>query len=75
MNSDVTSKQYVEICPTCDERFYYTDEDVWFDNNGFGYSAKLVKCPRCGAVRRIKYYEDNLDINNDERFYNYSRIY
>lgn len=76
MNSDVTSKQYVEICPTCDERFYYTDEDVWFDEHSCGFSVKLTKCPRCRAIRSIKYYEDkNLDINNDERFYEYSRLY
>lgn len=74
MNSDVTGKQYIEICPTCDDYFYYTDEDVWFDEHSCGYSVKLVKCPRCGVIKRIKYYEDkNLDVNNDERFYNYSR--
>ena len=75
MNSDVTGKQYVEICPTCDDYFYYTDEDIWFDEHSCGYSVKLVKCPRCGVIKSIKYYEDkNLDVNNDERYYDYSRI-
>lgn len=72
MNQD--SNTHIEICPTCNESFYYSEEDVWFDNKSCGYSVKLVKCPRCGGISRIKYYEDiNLDVNNDERFYNYKR--
>ena len=74
MSSDATDKQYIEICPTCDDYFCYTDEDIWFDEHSCGYSVKLVKCPRCGVIKRIKYYEyKNLDVNSDERFYDYSR--
>ena len=75
MSHDVTYKQqYYEICPTCDDGFYYTEDDVWFDEQSCGFSDKLVKCPRCGGISRIKYYEDkNLDVNNDERFYEYRR--
>lgn len=75
MSHDVTYKQqYYEICPTCDDGFYYTEDDVWFDEQSCGFSVKLVKCPRCGGISRIKYYEDkNLDVNNDERFYDYRR--
>ena len=52
----------------------YTEDDVWFDEQSCGFSVKLVKCPRCGGISRIKYYEDkNLDVNNDERFYEYRR--
>lgn len=75
MNSNVTSKHF-DICPVCNETFFYSNNDTWFDEHNCGYSVKLVKCPHCGAVKRIKYYEDkNLDVNNDDRFYDYSRMY
>ena len=75
MNSNVTSKHF-DICPMCNETFFYSNNDTWFDEHNCGSSIKLVKCPRCGAVKRIKYYEDkNLDVNNDDRFYDYSRLY
>ena len=69
-------EKYYETCSTCDDSFYYTEDDIWFDEHGFGFSTKLVKCPHCGTIKIIKYYEDeNLDINNDERFYNYKKLY
>lgn len=65
-------KIFCEICHNCNDKFYYTENDVWFDNNAVGYSVKLVECPRCHAIKQLQYYEDkNLDVNNDERFYQY----
>lgn len=33
-------------------------------------SYKLCKCPVCGNIVELKYIEDeNLDVNNDERYY------
>lgn len=75
MNSNDT-RQHVDICPACNHSFRYSNEDTWFDEHNCGYSVKLVKCKNCGTVKRIKYYEDkNLDVNNDNRFYDYSRLY
>lgn len=73
MNHENNSN-YIEICPTCNESFYYSEEETWFDDKSCGYSVKLVKCPHCGGISRIKYYEDsNLDVNNDKRFYEYKK--
>lgn len=44
-------------------------ENIFFDHRGYGYSAKLLKCPECGKITILKYYIDNIDINNDQRYY------
>ena len=44
---------------------------VW-DEDGFGYSAKVWICEKCGWVARVEYIEDHgLDVNNDPRWYEY----
>lgn len=62
------------ICSKCKQEFQYNETDCFWDNKGYGYSTKLVKCPECGQIQIIKYIEDaSLDVNNDERFYIYGR--
>ena len=59
-------------CKKCKSKFSYTPEDTYWDENGYGYSTKLVKCPDCGCINVIKYDEDSgLDLNSDLRFYEY----
>lgn len=64
-------KIYYNSCPICKHEYCYTNKDIWFDNTSMGYSVKLVKCPHCNKVNKIRYYEENLDVNNDERYYEY----
>ena len=46
---------------------------MW-DESGYGYSTKLVKCPECGQINIIGYVEDDgFDVNYDLRFYEYRR--
>lgn len=69
MDQKVTSKQYIEICPTCDDYFYYTDEDIKWVEYGT-YSSKIITCPFCGCINIIKYVDANgLYVNDDERYY------
>ena len=59
-------------CKRCGQSFEYTSEDTYFDNQGFGYSTKLVKCSHCNTPNVIKHHEDKwLDVNNDEKYYIY----
>lgn len=63
-------------CKACGAYFQYYDEDVRWDEKGYGYSTKYVKCSNCGRFHIIKFYEDpGLDVNNDPRFYTYKRTY
>lgn len=62
------------ICGKCDKSHDYGPKDIRWDFNGFGYDTKYVVCPECGRINIIRYYEDkNLDVNNDERYYEYRR--
>lgn len=59
-------------CCKCMEDYKYTTDDIEYDESGYGYTTKIVKCPKCGCVKIIEFIEDkSLDINNDERFYIY----
>jgi RNase P subunit RPR2 len=62
------------ICKSCNSYFVFNPDDAKWDEQGYGYSTKLVKCKECGRINVIKYIEDNgLNVNNDMRFYNYKR--
>ncbi len=57
-------------CTKCGNIFNYSEEDIRWDENGMGYSAKLVTCPFCGKITVVKYITDKgLDVNNDKRWY------
>ena len=60
------------ICRKCDKE---VKPDCFWDESGYGYSAKIIRCPNCGAIKYLKVIEDFcLDINNNERFYEYENI-
>jgi hypothetical protein len=62
----------LRLCDVCNELFDYDELDYVWDENGFGYSTKLVRCKKCGGWNVIEYVEDKgLDVNGDERFYRY----
>lgn len=68
--------KYEELkCGSCHKTFLYNKEtDVQFDDHGYGYSTKLVKCKCCGKFNIVRYYQDRaMKLNNDSRFYNYRR--
>lgn len=61
-------------CKKCNGLFTYEQSEIIFDDKGYGYSTKLVKCKHCGCLNVLKHYEDKaMRLNNDSRFYKYSR--
>jgi len=59
-------------CCQCGKIHDYQIDELKIDYSGLGYTAKLGNCPFCGQINIIKYEEDNnLDVNNDERYYRY----
>lgn len=63
-----------KLCRKCEQIFHYQTTDCFWDDQGYGYSTKLVRCPECGQIQILEHVEDiSLDINNDERFYTYGR--
>lgn len=69
MNTNNEVKQF-GYCKSCASTFEYQPEDMWFDEQGLGYSTKLVRCSCCNKIVVLGYIEDyGLDVNKDERFY------
>lgn len=58
-------------CQSCDSNFIFKpDEDMWFDEQGYGYSTRLTRCPYCGKIVILGYIHDyGFNVNSDERFY------
>lgn len=53
----------------------YKQTDAIFDENGYGYSTKLVKCKHCGRLNVIRYFEDDsMKLNNDRKYYDYDMV-
>lgn len=60
-------------CKKCDTEFVFKPEDVWWNDKGSMYSAKLTKCPECGCINVIRYKEDRgFNLNYDSRYYRYN---
>lgn len=60
---------FSRLCTSCKKRFAYKQTDAIFDENGYGYSTKLVKCKHCGRLNVIRYFEDDsMKLNNDRSF-------
>ena len=55
----------------CGLRRDYSESEIKWDNSGCGYATKYVVCPDCGKVIVIRYEMHDIDVNNDERFYEY----
>ena len=47
-----------KTCSRCGVNFIFRPEETWFDDKGYGYSTKLVRCPHCGQINIIKHIED-----------------
>ena len=63
---------FSRLCTSCKKRFAYKQTDAIFDENGYGYSTKLVKCKHCGRLNVIRYFEDDsMKLNNDRKYYDY----
>ena len=61
-------------CPRCNDCFKYDpSKDARWDFTGLDYDTKYVVCPNCGRIIIMKYEEYDIDINNDQRFYNYTK--
>lgn len=60
------------VCQQCGTATEYQPDEVIWDY-GTGYDVKLVRCPECDAINILKYYEHDIDVNNDERYYIYDR--
>lgn len=72
-NTHNSDKQNNKTCSKCKEHFVFNPEDCFWDDKGFGYSTKLVRCPYCNSINVVKHIEDSsLDVNNDDRFYSYN---
>ena len=59
-------------CTQCDHQLWYEPSDVWWVENGSGYSTKLVRCPNCGRINILRYAYDihfKTCVNEDERYY------
>lgn len=60
------------ICKGCGFNFWYENKEAYFNDKGYGYSTKLIKCPSCGRPVILGYYEDrSMKLNNDSRYYDY----
>ena len=59
------------ICKKCNSSFLFKPDETWWDENGFSYSTKLVKCTECGCINVIKHIEDYgfSKMNTDVRLY------
>ena len=58
-------------CKKCGEQSSCTNEECFWREFS-SYSQKLFKCPFCDCINVVDTIEDlSLDINNDERYYDY----
>lgn len=59
-------------CIQCREKYESTDELIYWDDKGYGYSTKLSRCPHCRQLNIIRHEKDiGFDVNKDRRFYEY----
>ena len=63
-------------CRRCNSKFNYEDSDTWIEEDSLGYGTKLLKCPECGQIHILKYFDDlsyQVNLNFDERYYTYDK--
>lgn len=61
-------------CFACGQVSQYNRLDTFWDDNGYGYSTRLINCPHCGKINILSYKEDRkINVNNDSRYYTYQR--
>lgn len=69
-------KTIVRQCCRCQIYFKFTRDDTFFNEEGTGYSARLIKCPKCGHIHIVRFIEDYAmqmlgDDGLDYRYYEY----
>lgn len=52
-------EENIHVCKKCECLIIYKNKETIWDENGYGYSAKLILCPNCGTHNVIKYEKDN----------------
>ena len=67
-------KSNILKCSGCHNTMEYSEDETWIDDKGSGYSTKLIRCGCCQKINLIKYFiDENMNLNNDKRFYDYRR--
>ncbi len=62
--------QEILICRKCGYRWKVSNEIIYWDEHGLGYSTKLCNCEKCNTPNVMEYNEDcSLDLNKDTRWY------
>lgn len=58
-------------CKKCHIDFVFKPEETFWDENGYGYSTKLVRCTSCGCINVVKHVEDYgfSKLNTDRRYF------
>ena len=51
------------LCNGCNQLIEQNNKNIFFDNHGYGYSTKLIRCEHCGKINIVKYFIDK-DIKN-----------
>lgn len=58
------------ICNKCGKITKHSNENIKWDEHGYGYATKICVCQHCGKINIVKIVEDyDIDVNKDERFY------
>lgn len=47
-----------KTCNRCGKHFSYDSSDLKWDESGYGYSTRYVKCPHCDQIHVLYYVED-----------------
>ena len=64
------SRQNIQ-CKKCNSIFKFKPDDIFWNEKGYGYSTKLVRCSECGCANVLGYVEDYgfSKLNTDRRLY------
>lgn len=71
MNSEDDSRQNTCTCKKCGSIFKFKPDEIFWDEKGYSYSTKLVRCSECGCINVVEHIEDyNFSkLNTDRRLY------
>ena len=65
------SERNIRICKKCGSSFKFKPDECFWDEKGYGYSTKLVRCSECNCINVIEHVEDYgfAKMNTDRRLY------
>lgn len=46
------------LCDECNQLIEQNGKNIFFDDHGYGYSTKLIRCEHCGKINIVKYFID-----------------